>query len=1105
MNFVSVFMGACRTITSQFTSKKPDSMLTRAALALIRYGCLVCLSSAVLSAVLISSGAQRKSTSQQTRESSLPNPASPCMASDADSARILHAQGDFDSAQAAIAKYNQALRCWQSISAHRETAETLRSIGNIYFEIGQYDSAREAHQKALDESKSIGDVRGRILSLIAIGMIEADVDRTEQLFARTREAQALEAQVPDDHLRAQILTNYIFAHISGSDLAKAAKDADEAVALSAHLKDQSIHGRALLFAGYVKNGSGDLNGALDYYQRALSAFQRYGVPFWQSRALTAICGIYAALGELQQSLEYAKQASTILERLHNRRWQAVTFNNMGYAYRELGDFQHALENYSKALECFRELGHESGQAQTSIFVGNMYRLLGDFGKAREHYLLGRELGQKLNDKTLKALALTNMAFLSQAEGNLPEAVSGFSQALSTYRQIGDQRAQVVNANALGNALYLSGRKENALRYLSEGLTLGEKTQDRELEVLVRYNIAQVQKSLGKLNDARVQIEKSLHLIESLRLKLARFQLRSSYFASVRQFYELYADVLMQLHRQDPRAGFDERAFEVSERARARSLLDYLQQSEINIRADADTALLEQEHSVQRQMNEASVRRAQLSVNPDSAELEAVVKEIDALTTQYEELQARIRSNSARYAGASPPEPLGLKDSQRLLDNNSMLLEYMLGDYRSYLWLVTPTELYSFELPARSQIESEVEQFRELLTANQPVAGETYEELQRRIASADQQLLKHSAKLGRVLLGPVADSLGDKRLLIVPDGRLQSIPFQALTLPDITGSPVPLIEKHEIAYEPSASALGTVRQANALRKSGSRSVAVFANPVFEANDPRVQQTQSETGSGPTAHAQLVRQAFRDVGKDTATIPPLPASREEADGIFSVVPWLSGLKAIDFRASRSTIAQTDFTQYRIVHFATHGFVDYEHPELSGLVFSMVDEKGTPQDGFLRMHDIYNLKLPVDLVVLSACNTGLGREVKGEGLIGLTRGFMYAGARGVVASLWKVDDEATAELMKHFYAAMFQKGLTPVAALRDAQLALRSRKRWESPYYWAAFVLQGEYDQKQPRDGSNVSLHFVTLAIGICVLAVGAAFLFRWKRKSNIRNVM
>jgi CHAT domain-containing protein len=180
-------------------------------------------------------------------------------------------------------------------------------------------------------------------------------------------------------------------------------------------------------------------------------------------------------------------------------------------------------------------------------------------------------------------------------------------------------------------------------------------------------------------------------------------------------------------------------------------------------------------------------------------------------------------------------------------------------------------------------------------------------------------------------------------------------------------------------------------------------------------------------------------------------------------MAVVPWRSGFKALGFEASRATINRTDLSRYRIVHFATHGIVDYQHPELSGLVLSLVDEKGNPQDGFLRMHDIYNLKLPVDLVVLSACNTGLGREVKGEGFIGLTRSFMYAGAGGVVASLWKVDDDATAEFMKHFYESIFQKGMTPAAALREAQIAMWQQPRWQSPYYWAAFVIQGKYDQR------------------------------------------
>ena len=177
-------------------------------------------------------------------------------------------------------------------------------------------------------------------------------------------------------------------------------------------------------------------------------------------------------------------------------------------------------------------------------------------------------------------------------------------------------------------------------------------------------------------------------------------------------------------------------------------------------------------------------------------------------------------------------------------------------------------------------------------------------------------------------------------------------------------------------------------------------------------------------------------------------------------MSVAPAGTGMKATDFKASRATATSPELSKYRIVHFATHGLLNSEHPELSGLVLSLVDESGKPQNGFLRLHEIYNLKLSADLVVLSGCQTALGKQVKGEGLIGLTRGFMYAGAARVVVSLWEVNDEATAELMKKFYEAMFKKGMRPAAALRTAQLAMWKSPWWKAPYYWAGFELQGEY---------------------------------------------
>jgi CHAT domain-containing protein len=267
---------------------------------------------------------------------------------------------------------------------------------------------------------------------------------------------------------------------------------------------------------------------------------------------------------------------------------------------------------------------------------------------------------------------------------------------------------------------------------------------------------------------------------------------------------------------------------------------------------------------------------------------------------------------------------------------------------------------------------------------------------------------------------------------------------------------PLLRDHEIVFAPSASVLIAQRREMAPRTATRATVAVVADPVFDESDPRVRSARS-TAKLTVGSVGLTR-AAESLGR--AGFGRLPFSRREALAIATLLPKSSLLEALDFAASRSLVTNGTLVDRRIVHFATHGLLNSEHPDLSGLVLSLVDEKGAPVDGFLRMHEIYNLKLPADLVVLSACQTALGREMRGEGLIGLTRGFLYAGARAVVASLWQVDDESTAELMKRFYRAMLKENRRPADALRAAQLEMSRDKRWSAPFYWAGFVLQGEW---------------------------------------------
>ncbi|NOT60847.1 MAG: CHAT domain-containing protein, partial [Acidobacteria bacterium] len=324
----------------------------------------------------------------------------------------------------------------------------------------------------------------------------------------------------------------------------------------------------------------------------------------------------------------------------------------------------------------------------------------------------------------------------------------------------------------------------------------------------------------------------------------------------------------------------------------------------------------------------------------------------------------------------------------------------------------------------------------LTARNQTPANETPERRRRRIDLADAQYPKAAAALSQMLLSAVAAELEGKRLLIVSDGVLQYIPFAAL--PE---SKAPLIVNHEIISLPSASVLAVLRQEAAGRKPAAKTLAVLADPVFQRNDVRVSPANA-TRSGET---EFVRLRF---------------SRAEADEIAALAPPSQTLKALDFAANRETATSAELADYRIVHFATHAVINHQHPELSGIVLSQVNEQGQPRNGFLRLHEIYNLRLAAELVVLSACETALGKEVKGEGLIGLTRGFMYAGAPRVAASLWRTDDRAAAELMKRFYQRMLGEKLTAAAALRAAQVSLLRESRWQTPYFWAAFTLQGEW---------------------------------------------
>jgi CHAT domain-containing protein/Tfp pilus assembly protein PilF len=919
------------------------------------------------------------------------------------------------------------------------------------------DTILVAAQKALAQAEEFREKQ-------AVEFLQKAIDKykeASQLFKsaenRFKEAQALNS------------TGFIYG-ITG-DKKNALEHYTQALSLRQAIRDLRGEAETLNNIGSVYSSSGDYKKAIEYYMQALPAWRSSGDQKGEVYTLSNLGTAHVQMNDYQKALNIFEQALMLARERKDRLAEASLLNGMSSVYHILGDYQNALSLYSQVLAFVQAVGEKRGEASLLNNIALIYTALGDHQKALDYYGRSLTLCRAMGNRRMEAITLNNLGVIHIRENENQKALDYFNQSLSVNREISDLFIESVALNGIGIVHSKLGDKQKAMDTLNQALPLKRAMGDRRGETEVLYNIARVKRDMGDLLDARSQMETVLNITESLRTGVASQQLRATYFATVRNYYEFYIDLLMQLNKQSPSEGYDAMALQASERARARSLLELLSEARAEIREGAAPELLEREGSLRSQLNLKAAAQMRLLSSKHTPEQEAAAaKEIDNLTIEYQELNDQIRRKSPHYAALTQPSLLTLKQIQQVLDADTLLLEYVLGDEKSYMWAVTPDSMTSYELPGRAEIERAAKKVYELLTARNLRLSETVEQRRERFLQAEKDYFEASSHLSSILIEPVASRLGKKRLLIVADGVLQYVPFGALPSPKSESGSSPLIVEHEILSLPSISTIQVLRSETEQRRHASKTVAVLADPVFGPSDPRVSQAANNRKKQDKDGEQVAtRSVERDlersarefgIGGDNFSLPRLLSTRDEAKAVTSLVPASQRKVALGFDANRAMATSTELQQYRIIHFSTHGLLNSAHPELSGIVLSLVDEQGRAQDGFLRLHDIFNLKLPADLVVLSACQTGLGREIKGEGLIGLTRGFMYAGAVRVMASLWKVDDEATAELMTLFYEAMLKKGQKPGEALRTAQVAMRQQKRWQSPFYWAAFVLQGEW---------------------------------------------
>ncbi len=1036
--------------------------------------------------------------------------------------------------QQAIDTFNQARTVWQKAGDQSREAEMHVRVGRTYEALNDKPNALTAYGEALKVYRAAKDQIGEANTLLDLGAVNNDAGNNKPALEFFQQALPVWRALNRKREEASTLNFLGLVHKTLGDKQLALENYTAALTLARELNVRGLEATVLNNIAAVHSGAGEKRKALDSYISVLPLRRAANDKPGEASTLTNIGGVYSDLGENQRALDYYNQALPLWREAKRADGEVTTIQNIGEAYDLLGEKQQSLDYYSQALTLARTIGAKQVEGVISTNLATLYSSLGEKEKAREMYLQALDIHRAAGNRTVEADTLHLLGFLSYELEDNDKALNYLSEALAVWQIIKDKRGEAITLTATGMVYRSLNQGEKSLQYSNLGLPLhrevgnrageaetlisiglvqsaaGEKQRalenfnlatelsnaisDPSLEAKARYEIARVKLDLGELTESRSQIENTLNIVESLRTKVASQELRASYFATVQRYYDFYVELLMRMNGRQAGKGFDSEALQVSERARARSLLEILAEANASIREGVDATLLERERSLHHQLSGKANALARLYASrPSPEQTAAAKKEIDDLTAAYNEVRAEIRRASPRYAALTQPTPLSVKEiQQQVLDNDTVLLEYWLGEKRSFLWAVTPTKITSYALPSRAKIEE--------------AARASYEWISRPASSAAKRRLKHEGVeltdaqrkarglnalryLSNTLIRPVAAQLGKKRLVIVASGALQYVPFSALSVGGGRLSatnkksaanrlPTPdsrlLIQDHEIINLPSASTMAVLRREASTRQPASKMLAVLADPVFEQDDERVgkmaRPTVSPSQPNPAAKSEsqavAEERSLKHIKEKNAEqtgemkISRLPYTRQEAEKILALVPESDRKQALDFDANRSTATAKELNQFRYVHFATHGYLDSERPEFSALVLSLVSKDGAPQSGFLYAYEIYNMQLNSDVVVLSACETGLGKEIKGEGLVGLTRGFMYAGSPRVVVSLWSVNDRATADLMTRFYRKMLKENLRPAAALRAAQIEMLSDRQWNEPYFWAAFALQGEW---------------------------------------------
>ncbi len=811
--------------------------------------------------------------------------------------------------------------------------------------------------------------------------------------------------------------------------------ADEALVLSRKIGDKVRQSRSLMYIALGMFHTGQTEEAIEPFKQSASLAGEAGETKLQTVALNSAGVLLEESGRLEDSLYFYNQSLALSRQRKDRRGEATALRNIGRIHAATRDYLKANETLQASLEISRELKDAGLEHAVLDNLGSLENQRGNFELALNYVTQASKIEGPDSPPSLKYQRLSVEAVTHYQLGNLEKCSEVLLQALDFARS---QKIPPAEATILGNLADLQfklGKNGESLASSSQALALLRRIGgDPAHEAAVLYTRAQALRSSGKSEEALANLRQAITLLERARIifvptESARAQL-------VAKNSHIFEDTIAILLEQ----GKEEEALAVSESYHGRAFLDSLVESRADVRRVLPKEFVEKENNILNQISNIQREIWQEGISQEHEQ--QLRKNLAVAENDLEEFHLEVRHSNPQYANLKHPQLLTTQSMQReLLEPDVALLEYVVGEDKSFAWLVSKDKVAHAVLPAQKELTRLVTEYRKSIAERLPGSGG-----RQSVASLSQA----GRQLYQILVRPFeADLISIRKLIIVPDHALAYLPFETLVT-DRSPSSDPrsqyLLERFAVSYAPSGSALAAVK-ANSARAQATGFMA-FGDPVYQQAD--LGQERSAIRGSEASRAGYYLERGLDLRR-------LPYTRTEVTSIGLLFPVADRKVFLGAEANEEKVKSEPLAHYRYVHFATHGVVDEENPLRSGVILSL--EGNEKEDGVLQVSEIMRLKLNADLVTLSACRTGMGKVVNGEGVLGLTRAFIYAGTRSVVASLWNVNDTATAELMKEFYQNL-KRGMSKDEALRQAKLRLLRGKQqtWHHPYFWASFVLVG-----------------------------------------------